>query len=103
MKKIIVDNSSLECSLGTKPSSIKVSSQGCSKIEGQLVATEADKASVSNIPSFGNCKRVWYNPICKPMPIAWSSFAKDNKINGLSKLLINSTCDCSYGGIISFY
>lgn len=102
MEKTVVDNSSMQCSLGTKPTNIKVTSQAHSKIEGSLIATEQDKEGIINIPTFGNCKCVWYQPTCVPKPIDWQNISNTNKINGLGKLTKNSQCQCSKGGLITF-
>lgn len=73
-----------------------------SKINGDLIATESDKESVTNIPSFGTCKRVWYNPICQPVPVQWTDVSAFNSILGQKKLIQSSKCKCQYGGEISF-
>jgi len=102
MEKTIVDNSLMQCSLGTKRSQLKVTSQQYSKIQGSLVATEQDKEGIVNIPTFGNCKCVWYHPTCVPKPIGWQNTSKTNKVDRLEKLTKNSQCQCSKGGLITF-
>ena len=56
MAKLVVNNSQMQCSQGTDISAINISSQNIVAIAGEFVATEEDKISVGNIPSFGVCK-----------------------------------------------
>lgn len=102
MAKIITNNATMQCSLGTMPSQIRVASQSLSVIEDELIATENDKEGMTNIPSFGNCKCVWYQPTCIPKPENWINTAETNTINGMAKLTLQSQCPCAKGGIITF-
>jgi len=102
MSKLIIDGSQLQCTLGSKPSKIAVSSQSFVKLKDKLVATEEDKQANSNIQPFGNCKRSSHQPACVPIPIKWEQTTERDSINGMKKLTISSTCKCSQGGEISF-
>lgn len=102
MPKIITEQSQMQCTLGAMPQPLKVTSQSLMKNSGKFVATEADKEGMTNIPSFGSCKRIWYNPPCKPMPIAWTNLSALSSILGKKQLTIASKCKCQYGGEISF-
>lgn len=102
MGKIITNNAQMKCTLGAMPKPLKVTSQKYVQDSGQLVATEGDVQPMTNIPSFGTCKRVWYNPPCIPATSKWSSVSKLSTISGKKKLLISSTCKCQNGGDISF-
>jgi len=102
MAILVTDNAQMQCSLGTAPSKIKVSSQNFKKINDTLIATEGDKEGISNVPSFGKCKRSWYRPTCKPNPIKWEGVAQKQALNGQKKLTKESTCQCSFGGTIEF-
>lgn len=102
MSKPVTNNATMQCSLGTTPSQIKVTSQSFSVIEGELIATENDKQSMVNIPTFGNCKCVWYHPACIPKPENWVNTAETNTVNGMAKLTLQSQCSCTKGGTISF-
>lgn len=102
MPILVTEGSQMQCSLGTAPSKIKVTSQSFKKIDDELIATQGDKEGMSNIPSFSNCKRAWYRPACKPNPIQWEGVAEKQALEGQKKLTKDSTCQCSFGGTISF-
>lgn len=102
MPILVTDNSQIQCSLGTTTAIIKVTSQSFKKINDSLIATEGDKEGITNIPSFGGCRRAWYRPSCKPNPIKWEGVAEKQALDGQKKLTKNSTCQCSFGGTISF-
>lgn len=102
MSKIIANNSQMKCSSGSAPASIKVTSQTSHKVSGQLIATEKDKASMSNIPNFGNCKSQPKDPPCVPSPTSWSKVSTITSINGAKALLQISECSCAKGGKITF-
>ena len=73
---MVVNNSQMQCSQGTDISAINISSQNIVAIAGEFVATEEDKISVGNIPSFGVCKCSSTNPPCLPPA---TSLAANNK------------------------
>jgi len=102
MSKLIIEGSQMQCTLGTKPSKIVVTSQSFVKLKDKLIATEEDKQAISNIQTFGNCKRSLYQPVCVPIQIKWEQTTEKDSINGMRKLTINSTCKCTQGGEISF-
>lgn len=102
MSKTAVNKSKIQCTLGSSIQNIQVTSQDFLKVENELIATEADKEAILNIPSFGNCKRAWYNPKCIPSPIKWTQLSEHNTIEGLQTLTVNSICKCNQGGEISF-
>lgn len=100
MPKIIVNGSQMKCSLGTAPSQIKVTSQNFSKICSRLIATEADKEGITNIPSFGACRRSSPPPSCVPSPVKWENTTIKDNIVSNKKLTLKSFCMCSFGGKI---
>lgn len=102
MGKIITNKAQMTCTLGAAPQPLIVTSQNLVQDTGELVATEGDVQPMVNIPSFGTCKRVWYNPPCIPATSKWSSISTLSTINGKKKLLSCSTCKCQNGGDISF-
>ena len=102
MPKLVTSTACLQCTLGSMTAKLKVDSQQFVKIEGEAVATEKDKVANKNIPSFGNCSRSWYHPVCRPQPQPWQKTAKYDSINGDKKLTINSFCQCTFGGKIQF-
>lgn len=102
MSKLIIDGSQMQCTLGTKPSKITVTSQAFVKLKNKLIATEEDKQANYNIEPFANCKRSSHQPACIPMLIKWKQTTQKDLINGMKKLTIDSNCKCSQGGEISF-
>ena len=102
MTKLVVNNSQMQCSQGTDISAINISSQNIVAIAGEFVATEEDKISVGNIPSFGVCKCSSTNPPCTPQPQGWQQTTQKDCINGMKKLTEQSFCMCAKGGRISF-
>ena len=102
MAKLVVNNSQMQCSQGTDISAINISSQNIVAIAGEFVATEEDKISVGNIPSFGVCKCSSPNPPCLPQPQGWQQTTQKESINGMKKLTEQSFCMCARGGRISF-
>lgn len=102
MTKLIIDGSQMQCTLGISPDKIEVTSQSFAKIKDKLIATDQDINSITNIPSFKSCKRSRNQPACIPQPLKWENVSELDSINGMKKLTINSTCQCQYGGKISF-
>ncbi|MDR2949813.1 MAG: DUF4280 domain-containing protein [Prevotella sp.] len=102
MPILITEGAKMQCTLGSGPATIKVTSQDFKKINNSVLATDADKEGIVNIPSFGSCSRVWYKPACVPSPQAWQKTAEATAIQGNKKLTKDSFCMCSYGGKISF-
>lgn len=56
MARYIVHGALMKCTLGSTTAKIQVTSQQCVQIENKLVATENDKISMINIPSFGTSR-----------------------------------------------
>jgi hypothetical protein len=55
MPKAVVNGAMLQCTCGTAPAALIVTSQSAVKIGGQLAATTMDNAFTANIPPFGPC------------------------------------------------
>ncbi|WP_373721834.1 DUF4280 domain-containing protein [Bacteroides heparinolyticus] len=102
MPKPVTHGATMQCTLGTKPSKLTVTSQTFRIIADALVATEGDKSGMLNIPSFGSCKCNWTNPPCVPSPQGWQQTTRKDNINGMKKLTEHSFCMCARGGRISF-
>ncbi|GIM54295.1 DUF4280 domain-containing protein [Capnocytophaga cynodegmi] len=100
MKEVLTENSILRYSKSLVPSVLKVTSQSFSKVEGLLVATEADNKKMENILSFGNCLQCNPSVPCVPEPIKWDTLS-DVFIVGSNKCLtVKSTIQCAKGGEI---
>jgi len=102
MAKLIVDGARMRCTMGAIEARIGVSSHAFVKVGGALVATEADKEGMKNIPTFGTCKCGWPNPPCIPQPQGWQQTSQGSRVNGAKKLTDASFCPCAKGGRISF-
>ncbi len=99
MPQKLTEKALLLCDKGAAPSQLKVTSQTFSKAEDKLVATEQDKQSEANIPSFGVCAIT--KSKCTPAIIKWEKTAEKDTINNYKILTEDSTCQCSVGGKIS--
>ncbi|TWP27665.1 DUF4280 domain-containing protein [Apibacter muscae] len=103
MSHPIIQDTQLECSQGTKPTPIQITSQSFVCIAGKLQATEADKEATTNIIPFGLCK---LKPIpggflpCQPALIKWQNTSVFT-IDGKQELTTDSFCICSTGGKIT--
>lgn len=102
MEKLITESAQMECTLGAAPAKLLITSQTYYKISGKLVATEKDKITMVNIPSFGVCKCISPNPPCIPSPTKWNKVSQLTSANGSKVLLESSFCQCAKGGKISF-
>ncbi|MGL5151719.1 MAG: DUF4280 domain-containing protein, partial [Clostridium sp.] len=97
----IVDGVILECSCGTSPTSLKVTSQSNLSMKGKFTATEKDNIPNTNILPFGSCKNLPFNPPC-PLSITgkWENTSKTFTIKGGAVLLDCSSMKCTLGGEI---
>lgn len=110
----VVDGALLNCSFGTAPTVLKVTSNPFVKIGGRLVATILDMNGMTNIPSFVGCLSP-ENPMfvaavvtaglaappCMPSILApWAMPSVINTINGIPVLLQTATCFCKMAGVI---
>lgn len=102
MEKLIINSAQMECTLGAAPAKLLITSQTYYKISGKLVATEKDKITMVNIPSFGVCKCASPSPPCVPTPTKWDKVSQLTSISGSKALLQSSFCQCAKGGKISF-
>ncbi|TWP28923.1 DUF4280 domain-containing protein [Apibacter muscae] len=99
----INQDTQLECSEGTEPTPIQVTSQNFVSLAGKLQATEQDKEANTNIIPFGLCK---LKPIpggylpCQPALIKWQNTSVFT-IDGKQELTTDSFCICSTGGKIT--
>ncbi|WP_163445064.1 DUF4280 domain-containing protein [Flavobacterium columnare] len=99
MPQKLTENGLLVCNKGTKPSSLKVTSQTFSRVDGKLIATEEDKQPETNIPSFGVCAIT--KSRCTSAIKKWENTTEKDSINNYKILTEESTCQCSIGGKIS--
>lgn len=106
----------MQCSFGTAPASLVVTSQVQTKSGGMLAATINDFAPTANIPPFGMCTTT-SNPTvasataaasgvltpqpCIPVTTPWTPGSATHKIGGFPALNNTCKCNCSWGGVIS--
>ncbi|MFO0948268.1 MAG: DUF4280 domain-containing protein [Planctomycetota bacterium] len=117
MAEQVVNMAMLQCSMGTTPAPLGVTSNAVMKVNNQLAATIMDYAPMSNIKSFGMCKSP-ANPtvaaataaaqgVLTPMPCMpataapWVPGAVQTNVSNFPALLADAKCMCSYGGVVS--
>lgn len=98
MPNPVIETQELQCTQGSMPAPLKVTSQSHVKLQGKLQATEEDKKGDTNVQSFGFCK-ITRNR-CMPKPIEWKETSVFN-IDGKKELTTQSYCMCSTGGKIT--
>ncbi len=96
----VVKDALMMCDKGALPAPFTPTSNTHIKINGCLVTTKADKAPMTNIPSFGACSVKNGSP-CTPAPIAWTDTYKV-KVKGQDTILFKSKMPCGTGGKIEF-
>ncbi len=96
----VVKDALMMCDKGALPAPFTPTSNTHVKINGCLVTTKADKAPMTNIPSFGACSVKNGSP-CTPAPIAWTDTYKV-KVKGQDTILFKSKMPCGTGGKIEF-
>lgn len=101
MKEVLTENSILRCSKSLVPSVLKVTSQSFNKIEGLLIATEADNKKMENILPFGNCLQCNPSVPCVPEPIKGILYQMFSLWGDNKCLTAKSTIQCAKGGEIS--
>ena len=96
----IVKDALMMCDKGALPAPFTPTSNTQVKINSCLVTTKADKAPMTNIPSFGACSVKNGSP-CTPAPIDWMDTYKV-KVKGQETILFKSKMPCGTGGKIEF-
>ena len=116
MSASVVRGATMQCSFGSAPSTLNVSSAARVLIEGQPAAVISDAATDVNLPPFGTCWSLT-NPlvasataaaddILTPMPCVpavvgtWIPVAPRTVIAGQPALVAGAICACAYGGLI---
>jgi hypothetical protein len=70
MAKAVVEGATLQCTCGSKPSQLLVTSQTTVQIDKRKAATVEDKNPVVNVPPFGACQ-VLGGPCVPVFPAPW--------------------------------
>jgi len=95
----LVEGGQLECTLGTAPGEMVVTSQQKLTIKKKLKATSEDK--IPKPPFFGSCKCATPNPPCSPVLQEWKQTSKKSRMGSKTFVMKNSKIECSKGGMIT--
>ncbi len=98
-KDYLVEGGLLECTLGTAPGEMLVTSQQRLRIKTKLKATSADKTLKP--PFFGTCTCSSPNPPCSPVLQEWQQTSQKATMGTKTFLLNTSKVQCSKGGLIT--
>ncbi|CAM3510864.1 DUF4280 domain-containing protein [Zobellia roscoffensis] len=95
----VVEGGMLECTLGTAPGEILVTSQQKVKIKKKLKATNNDKTLKP--PFFGSCTCSSPNPPCSPIFEDWQMTSKKSKMGDKRFVMMDSKIQCGKGGLVT--
>ncbi|WP_373516789.1 DUF4280 domain-containing protein [Pricia sp.] len=95
----VVEGALLQCTLGTAPGEMVVTSQQKVEICGKLKATSEDK--IPKPPFFGSCTCSSPNPPCSPVLKEWQLTSKGSSIGNKAFLMNNSRIPCEKGGMVT--
>jgi len=96
--KLVIDGATLECSLGSKTSKLKVPKSHGIMVQNKNVANISDYVEEKNILSFSKCSK---EGICKPkITSKWIKGQQNCIIDGELALLDICVVLCTQGGII---
>ena len=113
----VVMGATAMCSFGVAPSTLAFLPLSRVMIEGKPAGTIADSAPMMNVLPFGMCTTL-SNPtvatattaalgVLTPMPCIpvivgpWKPGATQTQIGGKPALVMGSTCQCAWGGVIT--
>jgi len=91
----VCQHATLECTCGSKPGNLLVTSQNNEYSDEMLDATEEDKTTTG----FGKCSIT--DNGCTPDLTKWEGISKGSTINGKKCLVSLSTIKCKKGGLVS--
>ena len=91
----VCQHATLECTCGSKPGNLLVTSQNNEYSDEMLDATEEDKTTTG----FGKCSIT--DNGCTPDLTKWEGISKGSTINGKKCLISLSTIKCKKGGLVS--
>jgi hypothetical protein len=108
MPVAVVMGATLQCSCGSAPGKLVVTSQLLAKMDNQLAATIMDHAPTANIPPFGTCGVLTAAASGTPTPCGpataapWTPGSKSNvKIGNQPALLATDKLICTVAGLIT--
>lgn len=107
----------MTCAFGVAPASLVVPPVSRTLVGGVPAANIMDFKPIVNIPPFGMCNSM-SNPMvaaataaalgvltpmpCIPVPTPWKPGSPTVQIANFPALTNSSTCNCAYGGVITF-
>ena len=107
MPLAVIMGATLQCTCGSAPSKLLVTSQLQAKIDNQLAATILDHAPFANVPPFGTCS-VLTAASGSPMPCTpalaepWTPGSRSNvKLGNRLALVSTDTLRCAVSGVIT--
>ncbi|SHJ77432.1 DUF4280 domain-containing protein [Pseudozobellia thermophila] len=95
----VVEGAQLECTLGTAPGELVVTSQQKVRVKKKLKATNKDK--MLKPPFFGSCTCSSPNPPCSPVFKEWRLTSKKSTMGDKTFLMADSKIQCEKGGTIT--
>lgn len=108
MPLAVVMGATLQCTCGSAPAKLVVTSQLQAKLDNQLAATVMDHAPTVNIPPFGTCSVLTASASGTPMPCVpapaspWKPGSTSNvKIGNQLALLATDKLMCNVSGVIT--
>jgi len=117
MPQNVTASAVLTCSFGVAPSALNVLPLSRVLIENKPAATIKDIIPMTNIPPFGVCSSLSNPQVaaatsaalgvltpmpCVPVPLGpWKPGAAKTQIGGTPALTAGSTCNCTWGGVIT--
>ena len=103
----VCNGATCECTSGTTPATLIVTSQAIASINAMTVATVMDYVTEMNVPSFGTCSVLTaaasgVSTPCVPVTAApWTPGSVIRTITDMAILTQESMLTCTVGGVIS--
>ncbi|MCL2610826.1 MAG: DUF4280 domain-containing protein [Defluviitaleaceae bacterium] len=103
LSEYVVDGATLECTLGTVKSTLKMPLSHGIFLKDKAQCNVGDRIPIKNILPFGNCNITSPPPPCIPATLLPWINKKDTtlSLNEQKALIQNAICFCSIGGIIT--
>ena len=95
----VVEGAMLECTLGTVPGEMVVTSQQKVKIKNKLKVTSEDK--MPKPPFFGSCTCSSPNPPCSPVFQEWKMTSDKARMGNKQFVIADSKIQCGKGGTVT--
>lgn len=106
MAEYLKNGAKLKCSVGQMETDIIVTNAKNVNVQNTAAANETDKAIITNVPLFGECKLQpkpgggFFPCNTAPAILQWQATKSDVNIGGSKAVIDTSFMTCSVGGII---